>query len=380
MLPEFYHNHLAKRLNTRQLLTLQLLVGLLQFHKQVRIERLAALFPQPILYESRRRYLQRFLLLPQLSVAILWLPIIEHLIKTHFCKEKRLFVSLDRTQWKEYNLFVVSVIWSKRAWPIYWNFLDKRGCSNLSEQQALLRPVIRMLKGYDYVIVGDREFHSVELGKWLSVKGVAFALRQKSDTYIKGNGVDYKQLKSLELSPGMKRFITGVKVTKSKGFGKLSLACYQKRKYKNRNVDETSYILTNLSSQEETLSAYKARSGIEAMFKDCKTGGYNLEGLSASVERLTRLVLLIAIAYTITALQGLRIKELGQQKYINRLLEVGRVCKRHSNFWIGQYGQLWIAAMEKWSDLAEELIRKKCHKMPFFQKGRRAMSLIMSAF
>jgi hypothetical protein len=32
------------------------------------------------------------------------------------------------------------------------------------------------------------------------------------------------------------------------------------------------------------------------MFKDCKTGGYNLEWSKASIERLTRLVLLIAIA------------------------------------------------------------------------------------
>ncbi|HEY9809044.1 MAG TPA: IS4 family transposase [Halomicronema sp.] len=380
MLPQFYQTHLATRLNCRQLLTLQLLVGLLQFHKQVRIERLAALFPQPILYESRRRYLQRFLKLPHLSVATLWLPIIEHLIKTHFCKNKRLFVSLDRTQWKDYNLFVVSVIWSKRAWPIYWNFLDKRGCSNLLEQQALLRPVIRMLKNYDYVIVGDREFHSVELAKWLSVKGVAFALRQKSDTYIQVKSGDFQQLKSLGLSPGMKRFIPGVKVTKNKGFGKLSIACYWKRKYKNRNLDEPWYILTNLKNLSEALTAYKARSGIESMFKDCKSGGYNLEGSKASVERLIRLVLLIAIAYTITALQGLKIKELGQQKYINRLQEVGRVCKRHSNFWVGQYGLLWIAAIEQWSDLAEELMRNKPHKMPFFQKGLRAITFIQSAF
>ncbi|MCT7953463.1 IS4 family transposase [Ancylothrix sp. C2] len=340
---------------------------------------MAALFPQPILYESRRRYLQRFLKLPFLSVATLWLPIIQHLIKTHCCKEKRLFVSLERTQWKGYNLFMVSVIWAKRAWPIYWNFLDKRGCSNLSEQQALLRPVIRILKGYDYVVVGDREFHSVELAAWLQNQGVAFALRQKSDTYIQAKKEDYKQLKTLELSTGLKRFITGVKVTKSKGFGNFSLACYQKRKYKNRNVDEPWYILTNLSSKEETLSAYKARCGIEAMFKDCKSGGYNLESSKAPVERLTRLVLLIAIAYTITSLQGLKIKEVGQQKYINRLQEVGRVCKRHSNFWIGQYGLLWIAAMEKWSDLAQELMANKSNKLPFFQKELRAITFIHSA-
>ncbi len=70
------------------------------------------------------------------------------------------------------------------------------------------------------------------------------------------------------------------------------------------------------------------------MFKDCKTGGYNLEGSKASIERLTRLVLLIAIAYTITALQGLKIKQLGQQKYINCLQELGPASQRHSNFWI----------------------------------------------
>ena len=59
MLPQFYQTHLQSRLSATQFLTLQLLIKLLQFHKQVKIERLAALFPQPILFESRRRYLQR---------------------------------------------------------------------------------------------------------------------------------------------------------------------------------------------------------------------------------------------------------------------------------------------------------------------------------
>lgn len=43
MLPQFYQTQLQNRLNPTQYLTLQLLVGLLQFHKQVRIERLAAI-------------------------------------------------------------------------------------------------------------------------------------------------------------------------------------------------------------------------------------------------------------------------------------------------------------------------------------------------
>ena len=89
---------------------------------------------------------------------------------------------------------MISVIWSKRAGPIYWNFLDKRGCSNLAEQQALLRPAIRMLKGYDYVVWGDREFQGVELANWLQKKNVSFAFRQKTDTYIKQKGQDFQPL------------------------------------------------------------------------------------------------------------------------------------------------------------------------------------------
>jgi hypothetical protein len=50
-----------------------------------------------------------------------------------------------------------------------------------------------------------------------------------------------------------------------------------------------------------------------AMFKDCQSGGYNLEDSKASVERLTSLVLLIALAYTCAGLRGQAIKSCGQQ-------------------------------------------------------------------
>jgi len=55
------------------------------------------------------------------------------------------------------------------------------------------------------------------------------------------------------------------------------------------------------------------------MFKDCKTGGYHIEGSKASVPRLTSLVLLIAIAYTFSTLKGKAILTKGQKEYMNRL-------------------------------------------------------------
>jgi hypothetical protein len=156
MLPELYLTPLHSQLSASQLLTLEMLVWLLQFHKQVRIERLAAYLPLPILYESRRRHVQRFLVLPQLSIPLLWFPLIKSILLTQIQARTQVIVPLDRTQWKQNNLFVVSVIWDKRAWPIYWQFLSHTGSSNLAQQQALLRPVLRLLKGYDRHRWGQR--------------------------------------------------------------------------------------------------------------------------------------------------------------------------------------------------------------------------------
>jgi hypothetical protein len=50
------------------------LLLLLQAHRQVKLSLLASVFPQPIQYQSRKRNLQRFLVLPQLSVKLLWVP------------------------------------------------------------------------------------------------------------------------------------------------------------------------------------------------------------------------------------------------------------------------------------------------------------------
>jgi hypothetical protein len=102
--------------------------------------------------------------------------------------------------------------------------------------------------------------------------------------------------------------------------GQFSVAAYWKRKYRGKGPNEGWYILTNLKSLSEALKVYQARSGIEAMFRDCKSGGYNLEDSKASVERLTSLVLLIALAYTCAGLQGQFIK-LSRQQALCKSLE-----------------------------------------------------------
>ena len=59
----------------------------------------------------------------------------------------------------------------------------------------------------------------------------------------------------------------------------------------------------------------------------------------ANNERLQKLILLIALAYSSAILQGQKIKRMGIQKYMGRLTERLRSGRRHSSFWIGLYGQ-----------------------------------------
>ena len=56
-----YESHFKQSLTNTQVQTLKILVWLITVQKTVKIERLAACFPLPIKYESRRRHIQRFL-------------------------------------------------------------------------------------------------------------------------------------------------------------------------------------------------------------------------------------------------------------------------------------------------------------------------------
>jgi hypothetical protein len=135
MLPPFYQNCFQRQLKKAEYLTLQILVFLLQAHKQVSIEGLATVMPYPITFESRRRAIQRFLKLPALNIEKLWFPLIKYILRTQFNRQKELIVAIDRTQWRDRNIFFICLIWQQRALPLYWQILPKKGCSNIERQK-----------------------------------------------------------------------------------------------------------------------------------------------------------------------------------------------------------------------------------------------------
>jgi Transposase DDE domain len=398
MFPPFYQKTLQAHLNESQYLTLQILLLLLQAHRQVKLSVLASVFPQPIQYQSRKRNLQRFLLLPQLSIKLLWFPLLKywirqeqtgrgcnreqrrHLKKLKHQKHGYWIIAIDRTQWKKRNVFMVSLVWGTHALPLYWEVLKQVGNSDLSTQKRLLKAVLPLLKHCRVLVLGDREFHSPKLAQWLDSQGVSFALRQKKDFHFQAAGEqEYQVLKDLGIKPGMSRFYQGILCSKGDGIGPFNLAVYWKRKYNNSGAKEPWYILTNLPTLKQALAVYRCRWGIEQLFKDCKTGGYNLEDTQVNETRFLALLLVVALAYTLATMQGQRLRELGIEIYAGRLQEHTDKTPRQSEFSLGLYGQRWQYAMELWHNWALHLIALKPHKRLYFQRGFYALSLIQQA-
>jgi len=103
--------------------------------------------------------------------------------------------------------------------------------------------------------------------------------------------------------------------------------------------------LTNLGNFEEAINSYKKRFGIEELFKDLKSGGYQTHQTLVHGERLISLLLLITLAYSSAVLTGEKIQKRKQIKYVSRVKEKKRVVRRHSYFYIGLHGKDWIESL-----------------------------------
>ncbi|MBD1811163.1 hypothetical protein NDA07_02565 [Microcoleus vaginatus DQ-U2] len=83
-------------------------------------------------------------------------------------------------------------------------------------------------------------------------------------------------------------------------------------------VDEAWFILTGLGSLPAALDAYKQRMGIEEMFRDCQTGGYDMERTSLKGNRLINIIRVVTLAYSSVIFEGTELRKKLVAKYVFR--------------------------------------------------------------
>jgi hypothetical protein len=124
MLPTFYQTHLQKQLTHAEFILLKILLSLIQSEKQVRLERLLqAYFPIQLWSKVLPSKLQRFLDLPQLTLILIWFPLIASWLTTYCSAGQTISIAIDRSQWGCINLFTLALPQAQKSHSIILVFV-----------------------------------------------------------------------------------------------------------------------------------------------------------------------------------------------------------------------------------------------------------------
>ena len=204
-----------------------------------------------------------------------------------------IYLTIDRTDIKDKWILFVAVSFRKRALPLIWNVLSKRGATSAKEQRDLLKQLIPLLPDdSQIVLLGDREFRSVSLIRFCKRNDWGFRLRVKNDTWVRHQR-KWFQLRDLPLSCGGRPIYLQSAYLTKKRHGPINLACCF-----DLGEDEPMYVATNQPASGRTFLEFTKRMHIEEMFRDFKEAGFRVHKCRIQVkERLDRLLLIVALAY-----------------------------------------------------------------------------------
>ena len=230
---------------------------------------------------------------------------------------------MDRTNWKsgkiDVNIFVLAIrVDQSLVIPLFFMDLEggkKGGSSNSDERIELLQLFLDVFHA-DRIgwLLGDREFASGNFLKFLLEKKINFLLRIKKSHFC--NILNENNIKIADFSQAQKCKIYGQDVY----VGGKSINPKPRKKTKKRSEDtgqtniaeqdssmddDTLVLISNKVVTKESLQLYRNRWGIETMFKQFKSDGFNLErsGLK-TMHRMLNLILLISITIVSAYLFG----------------------------------------------------------------------------
>jgi hypothetical protein len=299
---KLYHNWMRQicELRPKQRITqvrnfVWLMIGIYQ-SKSVYLSKIAGEIPGCAKLVSTTRRLSRFLENAAINVREWYRPIAQQWLQAqaHCLGEIRLIVDGTKVGFG-HQLLMVSLAYRKRAIPIAWTWVKQvRGHSSASKQLALLNYVRSLLPvGTAVFLVGDCEFGSVEVLKWLDQWHWFYVLRQKSDTclWLEASS-EWKPFGSFIQKAGQSNWLGKGYLTAKEIYPTNLLAHWQ------IGEAEPWCLATNLPDRLMALQYYRRRMWTEELHGDVKKHGFDLEStMLQDFLKLSRLTLAVAILY-----------------------------------------------------------------------------------
>ena len=288
-------------------------VGILR-SKSLQVGQIVTASPLAGSRDSLKKRVQRFLKNPDVMVEEYYSPLAKRMLKRLVAGGARVYLTLDRTEWRDFNILYVCVGWRGRALPLLWGMLAP-GASSFAEQKALLAVVASWLpSGARVLLLGDREFGTGVLAQWAVQQGWGVCLRLRAHEYVCRAGATSFEMLPVVL-PGERRFWSHVTFTQKHKVSGLNLAMYWAP-----TAAEAWYLITTEPTSKLACASYAKRFRIEERFKDFKNNGrgFGLELTGVRhAQRLERLLLALALVYTWLLLWGAYVIASGQQKLVD---------------------------------------------------------------
>lgn len=208
---------------------------------------------------------------------------------------RRWYLTLDRTNWEfgcfKINFLVLAVVYKGAAIPLMWTLLNKKGNSNCSEREVLMKRFISCF-GREVIsgVLADREFIGKVWFNYLVKQKIPFFIRIKSNFLI--TNTQGRSVNAWQLFTGLKKEESRVLQGKRKIFGlKFNVAGM-------RCHDGDFLIVATTESADDALKIYGYRWEIETLFGCLKTRGFNLEDTHMTrLDRLGKLMAVLAVAF-----------------------------------------------------------------------------------
>lgn len=293
---------------------LSLLVSAAVVAEELTQSALAAEMPLAVQDTSLAQRQRRWLLSEQLTREQVYPPIVQPFVNA--MSRTTLPLILDSTAaGANSHLLTLSLAYQQRAVPLVWDAgHGRRGHTTATRQQALLEQAATLCPDHsDVLVLGDGEFSSSPLVRWLEQQGWSYALRCACDTCIWYEGA-WRRLDSFDLLPGETRWFEGVRYTQAAALGPVNILLT----YDSSN-DRLLPIVTNLPIADEVVYWYRKRFWTEPFYGDVKGHGFDLQACRLRhPARLARLMLVVALAYLWSLFLGSVARLTGQAKWVDR--------------------------------------------------------------
>lgn len=271
---------------------IKMLVALITVNT-VNLKEIALAFTSHASIDSRYRRIQRFFALfmmdfRQIAFWIFYL---------FFKPSDKCYLIIDRTNWfrgtHKINVFMLSVAYEGVSIPLFWKLLPHCGSSDFEYQKELISRFIDNF-GKDRIegILGDREFASGRLLKWLAKQGIFFYFRIKGNTMvsIRNEKLIYAERLFRKLNPKNKL-----------AFG-MTVWIYGQKVYlvgSRSERGELMIVATNSIRPKNAIEIYLRRWETENLFQSLKGRGFKFEDTHLSnLDRLAKLTALLAVGFS----------------------------------------------------------------------------------